>query len=193
MRHPLLSFVSALAAVACTVLLVGCSCGGAQGSSAIAFTPSSEAAVRTPAACDMPDAPYGPNDVFTLTVVGSTTGPAPYNTLTLSMHDTTSSTTAVPLMVPMSSSTTAPTVQTATSMDSDMTFSFARGTDANEIDDNLLSSVLVTVVSVPGADGQDLSATLVVNFTDGSQLDGTYSAAVTTTAAHCVTSGIRLR
>jgi len=170
-RHPLLSFVSALAAVACTVLLVGCSCGGAQGSSAIAFTPSSEAAVRTPAACDMPDAPYGPNDVFTLTVVGSTTGPAPYNTLTLSMHDTTSSTTAVPLMVPMSSSTTAPTVQTATSMDSDMTFSFARGADANEIDDNLLSSVLVTVVAVPGA----------------------YSAAVTTTAAHCVTSGIRLR
>jgi hypothetical protein len=78
-------------------------------------------------------------------------------------------------------------------MDSDVTFSFARGTDANEIDDNLLSSVLVTVVAVPGADGQDLSATLVVNFTDGSQLDGTYSAAVTTTAAHCVTSGIRPR
>jgi hypothetical protein len=173
--------------------MVGCGCAAATDNPPLAFTPSSMAAVRTPSGCGVADPPYGANDVFTLTVVGSTSGPAPYNTLTLSMHDTSASTTAVPLTVPMASGSAPATLQTAASADSDITFSFSRGSNAAEIDSNFLSSVLVTVVSVPGADGQDLSASLALTFTDGSELQATYTAAVTTTNATCVTSGIRKR
>ena len=193
MRHPLLALVIALAPAACAVFLVGCGCAAAQSDPPITFTPSSVAAVRTPAGCGVADPPYSASDVFTLTVVGDTSSGPPYNTLTLSMHNTSSSTTAIPLTVPMSSSTTAPTVQTAESDDSDITFSFARGTETTEVNGGLLSSVLVTVVSVPAADGQSLSAALAVTFTDGSELQATYTAAVTTTQATCVTSGIRKR
>jgi len=46
---------------------------------------------------------------------------------------------------------------------------------------------------VPAADGQNLSASLALTFTDGSELQATYTAAVATTNATCVTSGIRKR
>jgi len=173
--------------------MVGCGCAAASGADPIAFTPSSMAAVRTPAGCGVADPPYTASDVFTLTIVGATSGLAPYNTLTLSLHDTSSSTTAIPLTVPMSSAANPATIQTAQSADSDITFSFSRGTDTTEIDSNFLSSVLVTVVSVPAADGQSLSADLDITFTDGRELQATYTAAVTTTQAVCVTSGIRRR
>jgi hypothetical protein len=181
-------FALAVGAMVAGVHAMGCSGGGcapATGEATITFTPSSQAAVRTPATCGVADPPYAAGDAFTLTVVGATTGPAPYNVLTLSLRGTSASATAIPLTIPLSSDMTAAALQTATSADTNITFSFARGTDATEIDDTLLSSVVVTVVSVPTADGQELSAELSVTFADGSELSATYTAPVTTQEATC--------
>ena len=165
---------------ACAVLAAGCGCAPAETGQPISFNASSETAVRKPAACSVADPPYAAGDVFTLTVVGATTGPAPYNTLTLGLKGASASMTQVPLTVPMSSAANPPATQTAVSPDASITFSFARGSDATEIDEGFLSSVLVTVVSMPTADGQSLSAALDITFTDGSELQDTYTAAVTT-------------
>ena len=87
------------------------------------------------------------------------------------------------------SDASAPAVQTASSDDSKIAFSFSRGADASEIDDSLLSSVVVTIVTMPTADGRDFSAELDVAFTDGGELSATYTAPVTTAAGTCVGTG----
>jgi hypothetical protein len=182
-------FALAVGAMVAGAHAMGCGIGGGcdPGPSAapIQFTPSSQAAVRTPATCGVADPPYAAGDAFTLTVVGATTASAPYNVLTLSLHDASASETPIPLTVPLSSDTTAPALQMAVSADANITFSFARGTDAAEIDDTFLSSVLVTVTSVPTADGENLSADLSVTFADGTELSATYTAPVTTQEATC--------
>jgi hypothetical protein len=166
-------------------LLTGCPCSAETHFRTITFEPSSVTATRTPATCGSADPPFTAQDTFALTIVGSDDVAAPYNVLTLDLRGEVITDTQIPLTVPMSSSEDPSGPQIAESTDSSVKFSFALGSDPDEVDDSGVASVVVTIVSMPTDDGQPLSAELDVTFVDGSTLDQTYTAILTTTEVTC--------
>ncbi len=76
-------------------------------------------------------------------------------------------------------------VTTATTSDGTLQFSFTTGSNAGELDANPLDSVVVTVGSLPTADGQPLSVELYLTFADGRALDQVYSAPLTSVVVPC--------
>ena len=137
------SILVGLLATASSVLAVGCGCGSPTDFAPATLNASSVQAIRTPSACGVADPPYSVTDTFTLTIVGKDSVPTPYNTFTVTLRDTVASPARIPLVVPLPGTGTPATTQTATSSGADITFSFARGPDATEVDDSFLSSVVV--------------------------------------------------
>jgi hypothetical protein len=149
-------------------------------------------AVRTPAMCGVADPPYSAEDAFTLTVTGGTDA-GTSELITVTLHDTPALLAQVgshsdagvdyPLNVPALFSNNVPATQTATANDVSVSLSSAMGEKA--VDDNAITSVVLTRLAVPAADGDELSVGLQVGFSDDGSLAQTFSAKVTTVEASC--------
>ena len=178
------SFVAFASAVSVSVSLAGCGCDPGNNSvrAPIDFSPSSIHALRTPAQCGVTNPSYAPSDVFALNLTGETDVAPPYTTLAVKIDASVSQNEAVPLTVSQDPSTGA---VTASSNDGTLQFSFSVGTNTSELDASPLDSVVVTITSLPTADGQPLGAELHLTFEDGRVLDQVYSAPVQTIFVSC--------
>jgi hypothetical protein len=181
-----LSSLASLAALALvtTTFAAGCGCdpGNNSNRAPVAFTPSSSAAVRTPATCG-DAATFGAGDTFTLKLLGETDVAPPYTLITLKLAPNAPLDLATPLDVGVAPSASGAT--TAQSTNGAVQFSFAAGSNTAELDAFPLASVIVTVTSMPSADGQPLSAELRLTFEDGRVLDQAYSAPLETVPVAC--------
>ncbi len=156
-------------------LAIGCGCEPANNSrrTPIAFTPSSVQALRT-STCN--------GESFALELTGETDVAPPYTSITLYVGSAVPLNQQVPLNVSQSASSN---VTNARSNDGSAQFSFQTGSNAAELDANPLDSVVVTVTSLPSADGQLLSAELYLTFADGRALDQVYSAPLHSIVVPC--------
>jgi hypothetical protein len=156
--------------------------------STLSFTPSQVTAVRLPAGCGVMNPPYTDNDVFELSVAGSTAQKPPTD-LFLALERTV--TVGSPLsLAPMAVQTNpgppaSARMQTAATPDGVATFSFSWGADASEIDPNTLASVTLTVEAFPAKDGDLLTVRCVLTFTDSKTLDMTFSSATLSGFSGC--------
>jgi hypothetical protein len=87
--------------------------------------------------------------------------------------------------VPLSVSSAVSNVTTAKTSDGTIQFSLTTGSNPAELDASPLDAVVVTVASLPTADGQSLSAELYLTFEDGSVLDQVYAAPLTSVVVPC--------
>lgn len=177
---------AALAALACASasLTVGCGCdpGNSSVRAPVEFTPSSSEAIRTPATCGAAaDAAFSAGDTFALDLLGETDVAPPYTRVTLKLTASAPVDVPVPLDVRPPSSN----VTVASSRDGAVQFSLAAGSNTAELDLSPLASVVVTVTSLPTADGASLSARLHLTFEDGRALDQVYGAPLETVPSPC--------
>ena len=180
----LTSFAALAALAGINVLFTtGCGCDPGNNSqrAAIEFSPSSVQATRAPATCGVVDPAFSTSDTFTLALTGETDVAPPYTSITLRLTSV-ASVNQVPLTVSQGSS---PNVTSAASNDGTIQFSFMTGSNAAELDANPLDSVIITVTSLPTADGQPLSAELHLTFEDGRVLDQVYSAPLESIVVPC--------
>lgn len=164
-----------------TGCLLGLGCDGANNSyrTPVTFNPSTIQAFRTPSTCGVNDPAYTSTDTFSLELTGETSTPIP-STITVDFTPA-----AVTEPVPLNVTATASGASGA-SNDGSVHFSYSIGSDAAELDANPLDAVVVTVVSLPGADGEPLSAELHLTFQDGRELDQVYTASVKSVFVPCV-------
>ncbi len=181
---PLAGFLAFV--VSATAFAAGCGCDpGNNGYRApLGFQPSSVEAFRTPARCGAANPDAAPGDVLSLELVGATDVAPPYTAMDLDVTRSAPQGQAVPLVVSQTSQGTV----TAKSTDGSIQFTFTVGSNAGEIDSAALASVVVTLDTIPTADGEPLAAELHLRFDDGSVLDQSYSAPVHTPLFRCVAS-----
>jgi hypothetical protein len=173
--------LKSVVALACVsgLLVAGCGCDPGTNSqrAPVSFSPSSSAAVRTPSTCGVTDPAFSPGDTFSLQLLGATDIAPPYTFIQLDLAATVSVGESTPLMVAVNAiGSTKVNTTTARSSDGSIQFSLATGSDPAELDASPLSSVVVTVTSLPSADGEPLGAELHLGFEDGRVLDQVYSA-----------------
>jgi hypothetical protein len=179
-----------LGSLACSLLLAsvtasfaaGCGCDPGNNSvrTPVAFTPSSVDAVRTPATCGASSATFGASDTLSLELLGETDIAPPYTLVKVDVSGAVAPNQAIPLNVSATDSQT-----TASSNDGFIHFSLATGSNPGELDANPVTSVVVTVTSLPTIDGQPLGAELYVMFADGRVLDQVYNAPVQSVVTAC--------
>jgi hypothetical protein len=162
---------------------VGCGCDPGNNSqrAPIDFEPSSVHALRTPATCGN-NPSFSSSDTFALDLTGETDVAPPYTTLSLDVPASVVVNQAIPLVVSQDSMGD---TATASSNDGSVTFTFGVGSNALELDSAPLDSVVVTIVSLPAADGQSFSAELRLTFEDGRVLDQVYSAPLQSVIVTC--------
>ncbi len=179
-----LGSLGSLILVACVTasFAVGCGCDPGNNSvrAPVAFTPSSVDAVRTPATCNAVSGTFGASDTLSLQLLGETDIAPPYTLVKVDVSGAVASNQPIPLNVSATDSST-----TASSNDGSIHFSLSTGSNPGELDANPVTSVIVTVTSLPTADGQPLGAELYVMFADGRVLDQVYNAPVQSVVAAC--------
>jgi hypothetical protein len=161
----LLAGVCSTASVGC--IGFGCDAPNNGYRAPLNLAPASTLAFRTPATCGISPA-YGPGDVFSLELSGDTN-------ITVDVGPSAPIGEQVPLVVASDA--------TAGSQAGGIKFSMTSGAS---LDPTALDSVVVTVTSLPTADGQPLAAELRLVFDDGRELDQTFTANVQSTWVSCV-------
>jgi hypothetical protein len=200
MGTPRLAFAPAVwALVASAACAVACSGSAApqppvvvNDGSTLTFTPTELLVNRYPTVCGVANPPYGAGDLFSMGAIGVGAGDpsaGPLTAIDLSFHTPLApqftSALVLSAATPEQAAGGPYRSQSATTGDSSLTFSFQWGTNAAEIDPNTLRLVDVTILAIPGRDGDPLTVRFVLQFADGKTLDETFSAPASTVSSSC--------
>ena len=168
-----------LLGAACSASLsVGCvfGCDAANNGyrAPVQLTPATTTASRIPATCGVVNSAFVPSDTLSLQLTGDAT-------IQLDLPAGVAVNQAIPLNVTQGAGMSA----SAQSVDGSVLFTFSTSGSSSTLDGTPVDSVVITVTSLPTADGQPLGAELYVRFDDGRALDEVFSAPLQTTPAAC--------